>query len=156
MGVAFSIIVLVRSATAYIAGHYSDRLGRRIFLFITAYIDAFVFFSYTVITETSTLYFMQALLGISGGISQTIETTLLSDLTQKSCRGKGIGKFNALVSLASGFGLLISGYVAELYGIRYLFYMASSVIAVSTILLFLIKENVDEDCREIEAESVAD
>ena len=40
LGFAFSIMILVQAATSYIVGHYSDRLGRKPFLFITAYADA--------------------------------------------------------------------------------------------------------------------
>ena len=140
MGLAFSIMVLVQSATTYFAGRFSDKLGRRLFLLAAAYADAIILFLYTIITDTYQLYILQALLGITNGIVGTISTSLLGDLTIKEKRGRSIGKFNAVVSLASAAGLALGGYLAKLYGIKFLFYIASIVVALSTILLFFIKE----------------
>jgi len=53
LGIAFSIMVLLQSVSAYVAGHFSYRLGRRPFLFLTAYTDAEVLFLYTIIKKPS-------------------------------------------------------------------------------------------------------
>ncbi|MCD6261896.1 MAG: MFS transporter [Deltaproteobacteria bacterium] len=140
LGIAFSIMIICQSAASYLAGRFSDRLGRRPFLLLTAYVDAVVLFLYTVIHETMYLYMLQGLLGITNGVSETISVSLLADLTSKGGRGKEIGRFRALVSLTSAMGLALSGYLAKSYGINFLFYMASSVVVLSTALLFLIKE----------------
>jgi len=143
LGIAFSIMILLQSFTSYFAGRFSDRLGRRPFLFITSYIDAIILFLYTVISETYQLYLLQGMLGITNGVANTISTTLLGDLTIKERRGKAIGKFNAIVGLASGVGLVLGGYMAKFYGIKSLFYLASVVVVLSTVLLFFIKEEHD-------------
>ena len=140
LGIAFSIMVLLQSVSTYLAGRFSDRLGRRPFLLLTAYTDSVILFLYTVIDEASQVYILQALLGITNGVAGTITTSLLGDLTTKAGRGKSIGKFNAIVSLASAAGLALSGYVVKLYGIKTLFYLASLVVALSTVMLFFIKE----------------
>ena len=141
LGIAFGIMILFQSVTSYFAGRFSDRLGRRLFLFLTAYIDAFVLFLYTCITETYQLYLLQGMLGITNGIAETISTSLLGDLTIKEKRGKVIGKFNAVVSLASAAGLVSGGYLAKLYGIKFLFFLASIVVALSTVFLLFIRED---------------
>lgn len=140
LGLAFSITVLFQAATTYIAGHHSDRLGRKPFLIITAYIDATVIFLYTVIHEQYQLYLLQALLGVTNGIVGTVSTSLLGDLTIKEQRGKTVGKFHAIVSVSSAAGLILGGYLAKAYGLQYLFYLASGSIAFSTVLLFFLKE----------------
>jgi len=144
LGIAFSIMILLQSASTYVAGHFSDRLGRRPFLFITAYMDAAVLFFYTVIENTCQLYILQALLGITNGVVDTIRTSLLGDLTIKEGRGKVIGKFNAIVSLSSAIGLSLGGFMAKLYGLKSLFYFASASVALSTALLFFIREGENE------------
>ena len=141
LGIAFSIMVLLQSLTSYLAGHFSDRLGRKPFLFLTAYTDAIVLFLYTVINETYQLYLLQGLLGITNGAADTIRISLLGDLTIKEKRGKMVGKFNAIVSLASAAGLALGGYMVKLYGLKSLFYLASIVVVLSTILLLFIREN---------------
>jgi len=145
LGLAFSIMILVQSATTYLAGHFSDKLGRKLFLFMTAYTDAIVLFLYTVITETYQLYILQAVLGITNGVVSTVSTSLLGDLTVKAKRGRSVGKFNAIVGLSSGIGLFFGGYMVKFYGLKVLFYLASIVVALSTVLLFFIKE---EDSKE--------
>jgi len=143
LGIAFAVMVLLQSITSYSAGRFSDRLGRRPFLFLTAYTDAGILFLYTVIHETYHLYLLQGLLGITNGISETIGTSLLGDLTIKEKRGKAIGRFKGIVSLSSAVGLALGGYVAKLYGLKSLFYLASLVVALSTGFLFFIKEDKD-------------
>ena len=141
LGIAFSIMILLQSLTSYLAGHFSDRLGRRPFLFVTAYADTIILFLYTIIHQTYQLYLLQAMLGIANGIADTISTSLLGDLTVKEKRGKAIGRFNAIVGLSSAAGLSLGGYMAKFYGLKSLFYLASVVVALSTVLLFFIKEN---------------
>lgn len=143
LGIAFSIMVIFQSVTSYYAGHFSDRLGRKPFLFITSYTDATILFLYTVIEGTHQLYLLQGMLGITNGIAETIRTSILGDLTVKEKRGKAIGKFTAIISLSSAVGLSLGGYVAKHYGINSLFYIASVVVALSTVLLFFIREDKD-------------
>lgn len=140
LGTAFGIMILLQSFTTYLSGRFSDRLGRRMFLFITAYMDAAILFLYTIISETWQLYLLQAGLGITNGIVGTISTSLLGDLTVREHRGKTVGRFNAIVSLASAAGLFMGGYLVKAYGIKILFYLASCAVAASTILLFFIRE----------------
>ena len=140
LGMAFAIMVFLQSLTTYLAGHYSDKLGRKPFLLITTYIDAIVLVLYTFISETHQLYILQSILGITNGVHGTIQTTILGDLTVREKRGAIVGKFNAIVSFASAVGLALSGYLVKYYGIEFLFYLASAIVFLSTFLLFLIKE----------------
>jgi MFS family permease len=141
MGIAFGIMVLVQSVTTYGTGRFSDRLGRKPFLFLTAYMDSAVLFLYTVIGQTYQLYLLQAALGVTNGIVGTVSTSLLGDLTKRESRGKHVGTFNAVVSLASAAGLFMGGYLVKIYGLKSLFYLASGTVALSTILLYFIKED---------------
>ncbi len=143
LGIAFSIMILLQSFTSYFVGRFSDKLGRRPFLFVTAYADTIILLLYTVIHETYQLYLLQGMLGITNGVADTISTSLLGDLTIKEKRGKAVGKFNAIVGLSSAVGLSLGGYMAKFYGLKSLFYLASIVVALSTVLLFFIREGED-------------
>jgi len=145
LGIAFSIMVLCQSLTAYLAGRFSDKLGRRPFLIATAYVDTIILLLYTVIHETHQLYLLQGMLGITNGIMDTISTSLLGDLTIREKRGRTVGKFNAIVGLSSAVGLSVGGYLVKYYGIKSLFYLAALVVALTTVLLFFIKERDDSD-----------
>jgi len=88
LGIAFAIMVLLDSLTSYLAGRFSDKLGRKPFLFLIAYLDAAILVGYTLITDTYQLYILQGLFGVTNGIFDTITTALLGDLTQKEERGR--------------------------------------------------------------------
>ncbi len=135
MGIAFCIMVLLQSITSYLAGRFSDSLGRKPFIFLTAYTDAVILILYTVIDQTYQVYILQGALGITNGIMGTIEASILGDLTIREKRGSVIGKFNAIVSLASAAGLFFSGYLVKVYGIKVLFYLAAVIVVLSTMLL---------------------
>ena len=49
-GMAIGLMVIAESATAYFAGKYSDRLGRKIFMILSGFLGAAVIFAYTIIT----------------------------------------------------------------------------------------------------------
>ncbi|MDA8433672.1 MAG: MFS transporter [Nitrospiraceae bacterium] len=140
LGYAFSIMILVQAASSYYVGRYSDRLGRKPFLFGMAYIDAFVLFSYTVVSQTYQIYILQALLGVTNAVSLTIRGSLLADLTRADNRGSEIGRFNALVSVFTAAGFILGGYLAKYYGLKAIFYFGAIVIVCSTALLFFIQE----------------
>jgi MFS family permease len=140
LGFAFSIMILVQAAASYYVGHYSDRLGRRPFLFAMAYIDAFVLFCYTIVDKTYEIYILQALLGVTNAVNFTIRGSLLADLTGAKRRGSDIGRFNAMVSVFTAAGFTLGGYLAKYYGLKSIFYFGSIVIVFSTALLFFIRE----------------
>ncbi len=144
LGIAFAIMLFLQSVTTYLAGHYSDRIGRKPFLLITSYVDVVVLILFTVVSETYHLYILQGVLGITNGVHGTIRMTLLGDLTVKEKRGGVVGKFNAIVSFSSALGLAASGYLVKAYGIEVLFYLSAAVVALSTTLLFGIKEDRGE------------
>ena len=143
LGIAFGIMVMFQSLSSYLAGHFSDKLGRKPFLLLTAYADAIILFLYTIVHGTYQLYLLQGMLGITNGITGTISTSLLGDLTMKEKRGRSVGRFNAIVGLSSAVGLFLSGYIVKFYGLKSLFYLASLVVALSTVLLFFIREDED-------------
>ncbi|MFC1895044.1 MFS transporter [Thermodesulfobacteriota bacterium] len=140
LGFAFAIMVLLHSLTSYCAGRFSDRLGRKPFLFLTSYAAAGTLILYTVIDSTYELYILQGVLGVTNGVAETISTSLLGDFTRREERGHAVGKFNAIVSLSSAAGLFLGGYVAKSFGLESLFYCAAVVVTLSTGLLFFIKE----------------
>ena len=140
LGYAFSIMILVQAAASFFVGRYSDKLGRKPFLFAMAYVDAFVLFCYTIVDKTYQIYILQALLGVTNAVGLTVRGSLLADLTRADRRGSEIGRFNALVSVFTAAGFILGGYVAKYYGLKSIFYFGAIVIVCSTALLFFIRE----------------
>jgi len=141
LGIAFGVSVFSCSASAYYAGKLSDRFGRKPFLYLISYIGAIVLILYTVVETTQQLLILQALLGAIVGASGTIETAMLGDLTEKANRGTSIGKYDAIIYVGGAIGLTLSGFAVSKYGIEVLFYIAATMIIISTIFLYFIDEN---------------
>ena len=140
LGLAFSIMILMQAITSYLVGHYSDRLGRKPFLFATAYMNAAILLFYTIISEPYQIYILQALLGVTNAVSMTIRESLLGDLTVRERRGRDVGRFNAAVGVFSAAGLALGGYMTKYYGLKSVFYFGAAVMVCSTLLLFPLRE----------------
>ena len=140
LGYAYSIMIFVQAVTSFFVGHSSDKHGRKPYLFFTSYLNSAILLCYTVITLPYQIYILQALLGVSNAISMTMRDSLLGDITRREKRGFEVGRFNAIVSIFSSMGLAAGGYATKFYGIKALFYFGSVVVALSTILLFFIRE----------------
>lgn len=140
VGLAYGIMIFLEAITNYVAGHFSDKLGRKPLLFLTLWADAIVVFLYTVVDRAYQVYILQALMGITTGVFATISTALLGDMTVKENRGASVGRFNAIVCFTAAGGVSLGGYVIKAYSYKPLFYFSSIVIALSTVLLFFIKE----------------
>ena len=144
LGFAFSIMILVQAVTAYFVGRYSDKLGRKPFLFITAYMNAIVLFLYTIISKPYQIYILQALLGVTNAVSMTMRGSILGDLTKRERRGMEVGRFNAVVSIFSAAGIVLGGYMTKYYGLKSIFYFSALAIACSSVLLFFIHEHKND------------
>ncbi|MDA8082361.1 MAG: MFS transporter [Nitrospiraceae bacterium] len=140
VGFSFSIMILVQAASSYYVGRYSDRLGRRPFLFAAAYMDAVILFCYTMADQAYQIYILQGLLGITNAVNMTIRGSLLADITQADSRGLEIGRFNALVSIFTAGGFTLGGFMAKDFGLQSIFYFGAVTIACSTVLLFFVHE----------------
>lgn len=144
LGFAFSIMILVQAASSYYVGRYSDKLGRKPFLFAAAYMDTVILFCYTLADKPYQIYILQAFLGITNAVSMTISGSLLADITKVEKRGLEIGRFNALVSVFTACGFTLGGYLAKYFGLKSIFYLGAVIIACSSVLLFFINEPGDD------------
>ncbi|MEO5355947.1 MAG: MFS transporter [Nitrospirae bacterium YQR-1] len=140
LGIAFGIMIFLQAVSSYFSGHYADKVGRKPILIATAVVEAVTMFLYTIVTQTYQLYILQAILGITNGVMGTIKTVILGDITIREFRGQTVGKFQAAVSFASAAGVALSGYMVKYLGINYLFYLASAVVILSSLLLFFMKD----------------
>lgn len=139
-GFSIGLMVLAQSVTSYLAGKYSDKLGRKIFLITGGFMLAAVTLGYTLITSMVQLYFLQVMNGITGAMQATMETTFLGDITKKVSRGADIGKYHAIVGIMAALAMMGGGYIVGQSGYKVIFYVTAAIILISTLLLFLIKE----------------
>lgn len=139
-GFAIGLMVLSQSVTAYISGRFSDILGRKLFMLLGMLSLSGIVFLYTLISSLIELYILQILNGIAIATISTMETIFLGDVTKKSTRGSSIGKYNMILGVMAAVAMMGGGYIVGEFGFKIIFYIVSSIILISAMLLFKIRE----------------
>ncbi|MFX3632205.1 MAG: MFS transporter [Candidatus Pristimantibacillus sp.] len=68
---------------------------------------------------------LQLVMGICSAMQKMSERLLLADHTKTGERGKAIGSYHFWTTIASGFAVIIGGYLIDLLTINALFYMSA-------------------------------
>ena len=139
-GIAVGILLLAESLTSYFVGKYSDKLGRKPFLIASGFFSSLILFLYTLVSSLYQLFILQIANGINEAVWKTTETTFLGDITKKVSRGAQIGKYRAIIGVFTGLAIIIGGKIVGKFGFSLMFYATVLIIALSTSILFLIKE----------------
>ena len=140
-GFAIGLMILAQSITSYFAGKYSDKLGRKIFLIVGGFILTGVVLAYTLINSLLMLYILQVVNGVTTSLQMTMETVFLGDVTKKAKRGAKIGRYHAIIGIVTAIAMMAGGLVVGQLGFKAIFYIASGIIFVSTLLLLYLKED---------------
>lgn len=128
------VMSLVYTATAYPAGHLSDRVSRTTLLALgmAALVAADV--ALALANGYALLFTGIALWGLHMGLTQGILASLITDVAPSEYRGTAFGVFN----LVSGGGLLVAsglaGWVWDQHGAPLTFWLGAGVALVATLL----------------------
>lgn len=142
LGIAFGILGIFSAITAYFAGKYSDKLGRKPFLILTGYLSAILFLLYLLVKTNIQLFVLQAVVGVVGSIFSVISAVLLADITHHKIRGMQIGLYNLIVGIFTSLALIAGGFLIGKIGFVIVFYIFSGLTVIATTMLFLIRETV--------------
>ena len=140
LGFAVGIMILAQSLTAYFAGKFSDRFGRKGFMVGANLAIAMIIFSYTLVESLVQLYAVQVMFGIVTAISGTAESAFLGDITERATRGRDVGKLNAITGIAAALAMMGGGILVGGFGFNIIFYAVAGFFFLSAVLLLLIKE----------------
>jgi MFS family permease len=77
------------------------------------------------------ILFLQFVMGACGAMQKMSERTLLADYTEQGARGSIIGSYHFWTSVASGFAVIVGGYLIDWLTINVLFYMSAILYGVS-------------------------
>lgn len=139
-GFAIGLMALAQSATAYFAGKYSDKFGRKVFLTISGFTMTALAIAYTMITTLIQLYALQVINGAVQAMQMTSETAILGDITKKVSRGRAIGRYQAITGILAALAMMGGGFLVGELGIDVIFYIVAGFFLISTIGLFYLKE----------------
>jgi len=139
-GIALGIMALTKSVASLFTGKYSDILGRKPLLISEGYASALLALSYIFIFKTWHLYALQLINGILVGTNSTVGTSFLTDNIDQKNKGRDIGKYMAVIGVATSIAIMTSGYVVKMTSIKLIFVGMAIASAFSASLLFFIKE----------------
>lgn len=164
-GIILSAFGFLSTILQPIAGHYSDRTGkRRIFIIAGLAILTGANFVYSLAGSYTAMLLIRGLQGI--GVALTIPSTiaLVNELATSGSRGGDMGVFNTLRFIGFGAGPILAGSVIhggpyqlagmQITGFDGAFYIAALSALVGAILVLLLVEDPEAD--ELDAEASDD
>ncbi|WP_211197978.1 MFS transporter [Permianibacter fluminis] len=134
-----AVFGISKAITNYLAGHFSDRSGRKTILVIGWWIAAPVPFLLMWAPSWAWILFANVLLGISQGLTWSTTIIMKIDLVGAKNRGLAMGLNEFAGYIAVGLAALATGWVAGHYGLRpQPFYMGIAFVALGLLLSTLL------------------
>ncbi|KMJ59482.1 MFS transporter [Bacillus sp. LL01] len=130
-GIAYGLFTLSAALVHRWIGKVSDKKGRKVFLLINAWGTSVLFLLFPMVNAIWQVFSLQIILGVIGAMQKTSEKALLADMTDIRQRGKQIGEYHFWVSIFSGFAVIVSGFLIDLFTVDFIFYLGSIILFVS-------------------------
>jgi MFS family permease len=125
-------------AAAPIAGHLSDKMGRRRIIMTSMAMTAVVLVFMAFAGRTHAFALFIAVLGFFLYAIRPVLQAWLLDATPKNMGGTSIGVLFGLQAVGSSIGPIVGGLLADRYGLMSTFYFLAFAIVVANLFIFLI------------------
>ena len=127
-GLAFAVFTITSAAVSQWIAPHLDRFGVRILMVSSlGMMAAMLIFPWT--NSYSVVLLLQLGMGACNAMQRMSERLLLADYTEHGARGKPIGNYHFWTSIASGFAVLLGGYLIDWLTINILFYFSALLYA---------------------------
>lgn len=123
-----------------VLGRLSSRIKQSYFLFFHNWGMAVMLLIFPHVSSITTVYILQAVLGILGAMNKHSEKTLIANLTEGIDRAKYIGNYHFWTSIFSAFAIMIGGFLADYFTIHLIFYSASFLFFISGLSTYKLNE----------------
>jgi MFS transporter, FSR family, fosmidomycin resistance protein len=122
---------------APIAGHLSDKIGRRQIIMSSMSMTGVVILAMTFAGGTSWFVFLVAVLGFFLFAVRAVLQAWLLDATPPGMGGSAIGVLFGVQALGMALGPVTAGIIADHYGIMSAFYFLAGTIVIANLMVFV-------------------
>jgi sugar phosphate permease len=129
-------------AAAPIAGHLSDRMGRRSILMSSMMTTAVVLVFMAIAGRSPVFVALVAVLGFFLYATRPVIQAWLLETTPKNMGGSSIGILFGAQALGASVGPLVAGLIADRYGLLAAFYFLAATIVIANLFVFFIPKPV--------------
>lgn len=142
IGLIFTTGAIVGAITSPFIGKVSDRYGRKPIIILSMIIFVFVFIAYAFTKNYTKIFPIQAFEGFAWAVIGTVVPAWMTDLVGIDKKGEVLGIFNGTWYLGWIIGPTFGGYLANIYGFRFVFLVCSIMIAIGLIfIIFSVSNN---------------
>ncbi len=127
-------------AASPIAGHLSDKMGRRRIIMTSMAMTAIVLLFMAFAGRSVAFVFFIAILGFFLYAIRPVLQAWLLESTPKNMGGSSIGILFAVQAAGSAVSPLIGGFLADRYGLMSTFYFLAATIVVANLFIFLMPD----------------
>jgi MFS family permease len=138
VGACMFLLQAAGFAASPIAGHLSDRMGRRSILMSSMAMTGVVLFLMAVAGRSSVFIFFIAVLGFFLYAVRPVLQAWVLETTPKTMGGTSIGLLFGAQHIGSALGPVVGGVIADAYGIMAAFYFLAATIVVANLFVFFI------------------
>jgi MFS family permease len=147
VGACMFLLQAAGFAASPIAGHLSDRMGRRSILMSSMAMTAVVLFLMAIAGRSTAFIFFIAVLGFFLYAVRPVLQAWILETTPKKMGGTSIGVLFGAQHIGSALGPVLGGLIADRYGIMAAFYFLAVTIVVANLFVFFIPARDDPKAR---------
>lgn len=158
IGILFTIIGAIQVIFMFPAGVFGDRIGKKKIMLLGCGIAALFSGIIPLSPNYAVLITIIVIYTFGRSIARPQFPAVISMLTRKETRGKGMGIYTLAQNLAFALGSTAGGYVSGLWGREYPFYLAAVVGLAGLVIIVLFVEEVvtvGESDKERDNETMA-
>ncbi|MDQ1279207.1 MAG: hypothetical protein QG670_467 [Thermoproteota archaeon] len=139
VGFVITTRVIGHTLSTVIAGHISDRIGRKPIIITGMVIEALGMFFYTIVSKFELLLATAFIAGFGEGMVFVCLLVFLSEIAPEEIRGGAIGLYRTFMSTGGFIGPMLFIYFFDNYTSSYCFYLGIIFLITNALLVSTIK-----------------